>query len=122
MKTKELVNALRRHSAEYVIGLNCLGCGYEHSCSTRGCKILRLAADELERLQNIAMDPDSVSRAEKQAIFRLGQMDAQQSAALMLRNMAECALGISQATLRIAADCVEGMKVSGSDTGGVADG
>lgn len=28
----------------------CLGCGYEHSCCTHGCAIIRKAADRLEVL------------------------------------------------------------------------
>ena len=29
--------------------LACLGCGHEHNCSTRGCAIIREAADQLEQ-------------------------------------------------------------------------
>lgn len=29
--------------------LNCLGCGYEHSCSIRCCAVLKQAAEALER-------------------------------------------------------------------------
>jgi len=30
-------------------GLMCLGCGYEHNCPTKGCAILREAADAIEQ-------------------------------------------------------------------------
>lgn len=36
--------------------LACLGCGYEHNCGIHGCRILRDAADRLERLTG---DPGS---------------------------------------------------------------
>lgn len=29
--------------------LNCLGCGYEHSCSIHGCAVLKQAAEALEK-------------------------------------------------------------------------
>ena len=43
----ELVAALRRMQAE-TGSLVCLGCGHEHSCSVRGCALIRAAADALE--------------------------------------------------------------------------
>ena len=89
METKELANALRIHSTYFPPSPGCLDCGYEHNCNSRGCNVMRLAADELERLQRIAMDPDAVSSAEKQACFRLGQMDIQQSVLLLLQNLAD---------------------------------
>ena len=30
--------------------LNCFGCGHEHNCGTRGCAVMREAADTLEYL------------------------------------------------------------------------
>ena len=47
MERAELIRALRRMKAE-TGSLVCLGCGYEHNCSTRGCAIIRAAAEELE--------------------------------------------------------------------------
>lgn len=38
----ELIQALRRLKME-TAGIQCLGCGHEHSCSTRGCAIIREA-------------------------------------------------------------------------------
>ena len=48
MSTEELIGALRRMASE-TGSLNCLGCGYEHSCGMHGCAVLKAAADELER-------------------------------------------------------------------------
>ena len=45
---KDIVAALRRLKVE-TGSLACLGCGYEQSCSVRGCAILRAAADLLEQ-------------------------------------------------------------------------
>lgn len=68
MTTQEIIRALRRLQVE-TGSLACLGCGYEHSCSTKGCAILRQAAEELEQLpapepltpaQVKAMDYDKV--------------------------------------------------------------
>lgn len=49
MTDQELINALR-HLLVETGSLACLGCGHEHSCSTRGCAIIRKAADRLEKL------------------------------------------------------------------------
>lgn len=52
MKTQEIIKALRRLKVNTgAFALNCLGCGYEHNCSTHGCRVLREAADRLEELQ-----------------------------------------------------------------------
>lgn len=48
MTTRELAEAVRRLSVE-TGSLACQGCGHEHSCSVRGCAVLREAADRLER-------------------------------------------------------------------------
>ena len=48
MTRTELVAALRGMQAE-TGSLVCLGCGHEHNCSTRGCAIIRAAADMLEK-------------------------------------------------------------------------
>lgn len=47
---EEAVKALRLLSVE-TGSLACLGCGHEHSCSTRGCAILHDAADQIESLK-----------------------------------------------------------------------
>ena len=49
MTTDELLKALARLRVE-TGSLACLGCGREHNCSTKGCAILRAAADLIERL------------------------------------------------------------------------
>ncbi len=50
MERKELIQALKHLKVE-TGSLACLGCGYEHSCSTKGCAILREAADDLEEIE-----------------------------------------------------------------------
>lgn len=47
MDVKELIKALRQMKVE-TGSLVCLGCGYEHNCSTKGCAIIRQAVDMLE--------------------------------------------------------------------------
>lgn len=47
MERSELIAALRRMKAE-TGSLVCLGCGYENGCSTRGCALIRAAADQIE--------------------------------------------------------------------------
>lgn len=51
IECKEMVEALRKCSVQ-TGSLVCLGCGHEHNCSTRGCAILREAADLLENYQS----------------------------------------------------------------------
>ena len=41
------LNALRKLCVE-TGSLACLGCGYEHNCSTHGCAILRNAIEHME--------------------------------------------------------------------------
>ena len=48
MTVEELLTALRRQ--EVMDSLRCLGCGYEHRCSIRGCAINRAAAETIEKL------------------------------------------------------------------------
>ena len=54
MTDQELIKALRRLKVG-TGSLECLGCGREHSCSTRGCAIIRQAA---ERLENLIKKPE----------------------------------------------------------------
>lgn len=49
MKTEVLIDALRSLKVE-TGSLACSGCGHEHNCSTRGCAIMREAADLIEKL------------------------------------------------------------------------
>lgn len=50
MKTNELIAALRRMKVE-TGSLICFGCGHEHGCNTRGCALIREAADRLDTMQ-----------------------------------------------------------------------
>ena len=49
MRDEDLLAALRRLKVE-TGSIACLGCGYEHNCSVRGCRIMRVAAERLEQL------------------------------------------------------------------------
>ena len=63
MTTDDLLQALARLRVE-TGSLACLGCGHEHNCSTHGCRILREAADLIERLtaENVIL-PDGEASA-----------------------------------------------------------
>lgn len=49
MSDRELITALRRLKVQ-TGSIACLGCSYEYNCSVHGCRIMRLAAERLERL------------------------------------------------------------------------
>ena len=55
MNDVDLARALRRMAPE-TGSLHCLGCGYEHKCSLKGCAIIRLAVDRLEGLPLPVLD------------------------------------------------------------------
>ena len=44
----ELIQALNRLKVQ-TGSLACLGCGYEHNCTTKGCRILREAVEQLRK-------------------------------------------------------------------------
>lgn len=46
MTNEELIQALDRLKVQ-TGSLACLGCGYEHNCATKGCRILREAVEQL---------------------------------------------------------------------------
>lgn len=46
MKREELIQALNCLKVQ-TGSLACLGCGYEHNCTTKGCRILREAVEQL---------------------------------------------------------------------------
>ena len=50
MNKVELMKALKNLKVQ-TGSLACLGCGYEHGCSTRGCAIIRAAVEELKKTQ-----------------------------------------------------------------------
>ena len=52
MTTQEIIRALRGLQVE-TGSLACLDCTHENSCSTKGCAILRQAAEALEKVQTI---------------------------------------------------------------------
>ena len=49
MKNEEIVRALRRLKVE-TGSLVCMGCGCEHDCGILGCRIVREAAELIEKL------------------------------------------------------------------------
>ena len=49
MKNEEIVRALRRLKVE-TGSLVCMGCGREHNCGILGCRIVREAAELIEKL------------------------------------------------------------------------
>lgn len=69
MTTHELLQALARLRVE-TASLACLGCGYEHNCSVRGCQILREAATQLEHFtaENRALRNVSASKPAKRSL------------------------------------------------------
>lgn len=101
MDLQKLCGALRRGSVD---AHRCLGCTYENDCSIHGCQIMKQAADQLEDLQKRA----ALSSAEKQAVFRLGQLDMQQSIAAMLTAAADNTRGVVRASLKAAVDLING--------------
>lgn len=50
MNKAELIKALKNLKVQ-TGSLACLGCGYEYSCSTKGCAIIREAIKALEELE-----------------------------------------------------------------------
>ena len=50
MKTTDIIAGLERMKVQ-TGSLVCLGCGREHNCGTRGCAIIREAAERLRELQ-----------------------------------------------------------------------
>lgn len=49
MRTEEILTALRRLKVE-TGSLACMGCGREHDCGIHGCRIVREAADLIEKM------------------------------------------------------------------------
>lgn len=49
MRTEEILTALRRLKVE-TGSLACMGCGREHNCGIHGCRIVREAAELIEKL------------------------------------------------------------------------
>lgn len=46
MTNEELIQALDRLKVQ-TGSLACLGCGYEHTCTVKGCRILQEAVEQL---------------------------------------------------------------------------
>lgn len=67
-----LIRALRRLMVE-TGSLVCVGCGYEHSCSTHGCAIIRHALERLKSLgtpaPNNPLTPEQLWEMDGQAAY-----------------------------------------------------
>lgn len=65
MKLTELINALNRMKVQ-TGSLICLGCGLEHNCSTRGCRLIREAVDKLCAMEwinaKVELPPDDATK------------------------------------------------------------
>ena len=70
--TEDIVSMLRHVSVE-TGSLTCLGCGHEHNCTTRGCVLIREAADRLDALRGPAIIPQD----EPLSIEQLREMDGE---------------------------------------------
>ena len=66
--TEDLVAMLRHVSVE-TGSLACLGCGHEHNCGTRGCALIREAADRLDALRGPAIIPQAEMTREEAIII-----------------------------------------------------
>lgn len=67
MRDRDIVSALKRLKVE-TGSIVCLGCGYEHNCSIKGCRILREAADAIEQTSKLQASYQQVNwiRADEQ--------------------------------------------------------
>lgn len=52
MTQEMLVKRLHEMAVE-TGGLNCLGCGFEHSCGIHGCAVLKAAAEMIEHTPQV---------------------------------------------------------------------
>ena len=68
--TEDLVAMLRHVSVE-TGSLTCLGCGHEHNCGTRGCALIREAADRLDASRAPTLTPPN----EPLTLAELREMD-----------------------------------------------
>lgn len=62
MTRKMLVKRLHEMAVE-TGGLNCLGCGVEHSCGIHGCAVLKQAAEMIERMPPVGRCETCAGRA-----------------------------------------------------------
>lgn len=77
---------------------------------------------EVEHLQFAALDPKSLTSAERQTCFRLGQMDMKQSVLLLLKDLSDNLKGTAQSTVLDVSCMVDQMPVLEPAGGGDGDG
>jgi hypothetical protein len=102
METKELVQLLRDDK--------CYNCPLEKTCNVQYdavCMLIPMAADRIEELER-QLDAE---RAEKQAVFRLGQLDMQAAAVDALRDAADGTYGLVTSSLIEAGEIVRKIRV-----------
>ena len=75
MNDNELINTLRRLKVQ-TGSLACLGCGHEHSCSVRGCAIVRSAADLLEQQKNEIASLREINSGLRYNLQQTGKLDS----------------------------------------------
>lgn len=51
--TREILIKRLHEMAVETGGLNCLGCGFEHSCGIHGCAVLKQVAEMIERTPQV---------------------------------------------------------------------
>ena len=88
MKTNEIIKELKS-----------LKCDEKCICSPDPAATINKAIAKLEALEK-----------DREALFRLGQMDMQESVVTMLKNAADNTFGITRSTLRDAAKAVSEME------------
>lgn len=102
MEINELIRLMRSPTCE--------GCPIHRECENGeiGCFLVKEAADMLDAQQKQIIMLEEAASAEKQACFRLGQMDVRESVVSMLQEAADHTYGIAHSTLLIAVDLVKG--------------
>ena len=109
METKELVQLLRDEK--------CYNCPMAETCNTQYdavCMLIPMAADRIEELQR-QLD---AARAEKQAVFRLGQLDMQAAAVDALRDASDGTYGLVASSLIEAGEIVRKLRITDEESVG----
>ena len=97
MKRDEIVAALRRLKVE-TGSIACLGCGWENSCGTRGCRIMREAADMLEN------DETQAVALQRELALRQAQLDCAAASSAALKKQNEQMRDAAATVTRLAAE------------------
>ena len=110
MKINQIIHELRQIAPR---NARCLICNHNpRECENMGCQVMLQAADALELVSGLVAEHRNPNTPEKQAIFRLGQMDMRESAAAALRKAADGTHGITCSSLLAAADLILELEVA----------